>query len=180
MKTRNILLGCVAALLLWTTGLSTAAGAEQGEDAMELIQAEGYAFNTPFYAVADMERSIAFYTGAIGLGVANVLRGDDGAAFHAEFRAGDQTILMIGPEGAADAPHGLSPATGGYAASFDGYFYVADVDAFHARAVAAGAEAIEPPSDQFWGDRTAYIKDPDGYPWMAASKIEASERDGVE
>ena len=138
MKTGHIVLGFVVALLLSATGLDAAAAAEQGEDAMELIQAEGYALNTPFYAVADMERSIAFYTGAIGLSVANVLRGDDGAAFHAEFQAGGQTILMIGPEGSADAPHGVSPATGGYRASFNGYFYVADVDAFHARAVAAG------------------------------------------
>lgn len=130
----------------------------------------GYGLNTPFYAVADMERSFKFYVEAFGFTLENVMRGDDGQAFHGEFQVDGETVLMIGPEG-GEGPHGVSPRSGGYAASFNGYFYVSDVDAFVARAGAGGAEIVEPPTDQFWGDRTAYLKDPDGYLWMIATRI---------
>ncbi len=168
--------GIIAGLMLWFTGLGTALGEETDKDGeratmITFEKAQGYALNTPFYAVADMERSMAFYVDALGLTLANVLSDDGGAAFHGEFQINGETVLMIGPEGSAEVPHGLSPNSGGYKASFNGYFYVSDVDAYVARAVEKGADMIEEPTDQFWGDRTAYLKDPDGYLWMIATKI---------
>jgi catechol 2,3-dioxygenase-like lactoylglutathione lyase family enzyme len=41
-------------------------------------------------------------------------------------------------------------------------FEVEDVDAAHAAAVAAGARSLQPPADRYWGERTAYLFDPDG------------------
>ena len=176
-----VFVGIVAGLMLWATGLSAALGEEldKGKDGesttmITFEKAEGYALNTPFYAVADMERAMAFYVDAFGLTLGNVLRGDDGAAFHGELSINGETVLMIGPEGSPEAPHGLSPNTGGYKPSFNAYFYVADVDAYVARAAAAGAKVVEEPADQFWGDRTAYINDPDGYLWMIATKIKGA------
>lgn len=175
-----VAVGIAAGVMLWISGLDAAFGLEErggmdkdGERAAMITfeKKEGYGLNTPFYAVADMARSMAFYVDAFGLTLANVLSGDDGAAFHGELQAGGETILMIGPEGSPDVPHGLSPNSGGYRASFNGYLYVSDVDAFVARAAEAGAEVIEQPTDQFWGDRTAYLKDPDGYLWMIATRI---------
>ncbi len=180
-----VIVGILAGLMLWTTGLNAALGAALGEETgngsetmITFEKAEGYALNTPFYAVADMERSMAFYVNALGLTLGNILRDDNGAAFHSEFQVNGETILMIGPEGSPEAPHGVSPNSGGYAASFNSYLYVSDVDAFVARAAAAGAEVVEEPADQFWGDRTAYIKDPDGYLWMIATRIAATTPNG--
>jgi PhnB protein len=31
-----------------------------------------------------------------------------------------------------------------------------------------------PPTDQFWGDRTAWIIDPSGHVWTVATRIEES------
>ena len=184
-----VVVGILAGLMLWTTGLSAALGSEgdgeasnndgKGTAMITFEKAEGYALNTPFYAVADMERSMVFYVEAFGLTLGNVMRGDDGAAFHGELAVNDETVLMIGPEGSPEAPHGLSPNSGGYKASFNSYFYVSDVGAFVARAAAAGAEVVEEPADQFWGDRTAYLKDPDGYLWMIATKIAKGEGEGT-
>jgi PhnB protein len=40
---------------------------------------------------------------------------------------------------------------------------VLDVDASHARAVAAGATATMPVTDMFWGDRCGRVQDPFGH-----------------
>jgi PhnB protein len=59
---------------------------------------------------------------------------------------------------------------GGSAVSI--FFYVSDVDAFFARAVAAGAEVTRPVEDQFYGDRSGWLKDPFGHRWGVATHIE--------
>jgi catechol 2,3-dioxygenase-like lactoylglutathione lyase family enzyme len=41
-------------------------------------------------------------------------------------------------------------------------FEVEDVDGAHAAAVAAGARSVQAPADRYWGERTAYVLDPDG------------------
>ena len=51
------------------------------------------------------------------------------------------------------------------------YVYCEDVDALFARAVAAGAKAIKPPQDQFYGDRTCTVEDQDGYWWNFATNV---------
>ena len=42
-------------------------------------------------------------------------------------------------------------------------FYVSDVDAFHARAVAAGLKPDTAPEDAPWGERFFHLTDPDGH-----------------
>ena len=43
------------------------------------------------------------------------------------------------------------------------------------RAVDAGCEVVMPPSDMFWGDRYAKVKDPSGHQWGLATHIEDVE-----
>ena len=49
------------------------------------------------------------------------------------------------------------------APGFEIGFKVADVDAAFSELVARGAPAVVPPTDRFWGQRTAYVRDPDGH-----------------
>ena len=42
-------------------------------------------------------------------------------------------------------------------------FHVSDVDAFHARAVAAGLRPDAAPADAPWGERFFHLTDPDGH-----------------
>ncbi|HEX9673590.1 MAG TPA: VOC family protein, partial [Burkholderiales bacterium] len=51
------------------------------------------------------------------------------------------------------------------------HLYVADVDAFVKRAVAAGAKVTMPVADQFWGDRYGKLEDPFGHHWSVATHI---------
>lgn len=50
--------------------------------------------------------------------------------------------------------------------------YVEDVDALVARAQAAGATIVQPPEDQFYGDRAAKVKDPFGHDWFFDTRKE--------
>jgi uncharacterized glyoxalase superfamily protein PhnB len=43
------------------------------------------------------------------------------------------------------------------------YYYVPDVDKHHAALVKRGAVIDEPPTDQFWGDRTISVLTPEGF-----------------
>ena len=52
------------------------------------------------------------------------------------------------------------------------FVYVEDVDAVFTRAVAAGANVLMAPQDQFWGDRTCRVMDPSGHVWTIATRIE--------
>ncbi|AWN46208.1 glyoxalase [Methylobacterium terrae] len=42
---------------------------------------------------------------------------------------------------------------------------VEDIDARYARAVEAGAIAVSPPAEMFWGDRYGQLRDPFGVTW---------------
>ncbi|MGY6550072.1 MAG: VOC family protein [Roseinatronobacter sp.] len=44
----------------------------------------------------------------------------------------------------------------------------ADVDAAFALAISAGATALKPPQDVFWGGYSGYVADPDGHVWEYA------------
>ena len=52
------------------------------------------------------------------------------------------------------------------------YVYVENVDETVTRAEAAGAKVVMAPTNQFWGDRTAWFVDPSGHVWTAATRIE--------
>ena len=52
------------------------------------------------------------------------------------------------------------------------FVYVEDVDQAVARATSVGAKVLMPLTNQFWGDRTAWIMDPQGHVWTVASRIE--------
>jgi uncharacterized glyoxalase superfamily protein PhnB len=79
---------------------------------------------------------------------------------HAEVRIGD-SVVMLG-EPLAGTP-GM-PATL--------YLYLPDVDAAYRRALQAGATSEQEPVTQFYGDRTAGVKDCAGNRWYLATHVE--------
>lgn len=50
--------------------------------------------------------------------------------------------------------------------------FVADVDAVVKQAVKQGARLQRPVVDQFYGDRSSTVEDPDGYAWHISTHIE--------
>ena len=92
--------------------------------------------------------------------VKEVFRGQ--GEFHvnrpAEIRIGD-SLIMISDGG------GLREPVSAFL-----YVYVENVDETYQRAVEAGAETLELPSDQPYGDRRAMVKDPWCNLWQIASR----------
>ena len=114
-------------------------------------------------AVADMSRALAFY-GALGF---RLHAGGPHADF-ASLRAGPSFLNLQriggGTEGAevlAPAARPVSPARPrGWGRVI---FHVEDVDALHARALAAGLVPEAAPRDAEWGERYFHLVDPDGH-----------------
>ena len=52
------------------------------------------------------------------------------------------------------------------------FINVADVDKVFNQAVAAGAKAIMPPTNMFWGDRYCKVTDPFGHEWALTAHLE--------
>jgi uncharacterized glyoxalase superfamily protein PhnB len=82
----------------------------------------------------------------------------DGTIMHAEVRIGD-SVVMMGQAPTRDS----KPMV---------HVYVPDVDATHARAVAAGATSSRPPTTMFYGDRIAMVTDPFGVTWAISTHVE--------
>lgn len=128
----------------------------------------GWPTLSPYMAVRNGQASIEFYARAFGFKVlGDVMRGDDGSVQHAGMGLGAAAV-MFGPK---EGSMGLQPPVAGAADSLSLYVYVPDVDALHARAQRGAATVVQPPADQFWRDRTAVYKDPDGYHWTFATHL---------
>ena len=107
--------------------------------------------------VEDLDRALAFYTGVLGLELGHrsgkFAQLATGATRIALFeRSAMATVLGT----ALEPPDRRAPA-------FELGFKVPDVDAAYAELVALGAEASVSPTDRPWGQRTAYVRDPDGH-----------------
>ncbi len=129
---------------------------------------------TPYLVVADGQAALDWYASALGADVETVMRGPEDAVVHAEIRISGQQIYLAqefpGPQ--SEGPGGyVSPKTLG-GTSFSIHLYVPDVDAVFARAIEAGAAAIQAPADQFWGDRHGVLLDPFGHRWGIATHTE--------
>jgi len=130
---------------------------------------KGMRWLAPYLTVRDVSASIEWYESAFGFKRRFVMTGADGKPIHAEMQH-KKAVIMLGPW------DGKSPAPGKEGVPVTLYCYCEDVDALAASARAAGARVVEEPADQFWGDRIAFIVDPDGHQWtFATHKFEMKE-----
>lgn len=126
---------------------------------------EGYHTVSPFMIVDGAQRVLDFLEATFDMEIKSLTEGQpsgDGSrpVMNAEVRVGSSMIML------ADARENVPPQPVML------YVYVDDVDAVHAKAVAAGGEEIMPPTDMFYGDRHGGVMDPAGNTWWIASHIE--------
>lgn len=128
----------------------------------------GYAGVTSYLIVDDPVRALDFYEKAFGTTVTLRLSLPDGRIAHAEFSLSGGHVMLSGewPEMGARSPKSY----GGTPVSL--MFYVEDVDARFAQAVAAGATVQRAVRDQFYGDRSGTLVDPFGHVWTIATHEE--------
>ncbi len=94
------------------------------------------------------------------------LHQDGGEVLHAEVSMGGEAVWLH--RVVADQ-HLRSVAELGTATGMLNVF-VDDVDAHHARSVAAGADVLYPPTDQPYGQREYTATDPEGRIWSFATR----------
>jgi PhnB protein len=128
----------------------------------------GYAGVTPYLIVKGAARALEYYKKAFGAQEVMRFPGENGTIGHAEIKIGEGVVML------ADETPGSeykSPQTlGGAGVSL--MFYVADVDAQFAQAIAAGGTVQRAVQDQFYGDRTGTLLDPFGHVWTIATHKE--------
>jgi uncharacterized glyoxalase superfamily protein PhnB len=120
----------------------------------------------PYLLYEDLDAAISFLVDGFGFEERFRMTRADGRANHVELGVGDDGLVMAGgPAGDYRNPRHLGGSTQLV------YVYVDDIDAHYARAKAAGAEILEEPSDQFYGDRRYACVDPEGHQWTFAQHV---------
>jgi PhnB protein len=120
---------------------------------------EGFRTVTAYPRVADAPALVEFLTRVLGAERTMFAKGARGV--HAEVRIGD-SMLKIG----GGAPEIAAPVE---AAPNAFHVYVPDVDEVYARAMQSGAESLDAPRDQPYGERSGAVKDPSGNIWYVAT-----------
>lgn len=127
-------------------------------------------------AVRRAHEAIVFYQAAFGaVERLRLTDPDSGVVGHAELLIKDG-LLMLAEEYPA---FNKSPETlGGTAVRL--CLMADDVDAEFARAIAAGATEVRAPSDQFYGHRSACLRDPFGHEWTLSREFESVSPDEMQ
>src|SRR6478672_296264 len=129
---------------------------------------DGYEGATPYLCCKDAAGALEFYKTAFGAKELHRMPMPDGKVGHAEMQIGGARVMLSDefPEWG-----NLSPLSiGGSATTV--LIYFEDVDAVVDHAVSAGAKLLQPPTDQFWGDRSCKLQDISGHTWMFATRKE--------
>jgi len=116
-------------------------------------------FARPDYVVlvvADVDRSLRFYVDVLGLSLGH----RSGA--YAQLDTGMTRLALYERDAMADVLGKALHAPPVDAPGFELGFKVDDCDAAYAELVAAGVEPAAAPTDRPWGQRTSYVRDPDG------------------
>jgi uncharacterized glyoxalase superfamily protein PhnB len=121
---------------------------------------EGFHNVTPYLVVPGVAKLIDFLKQAFGATELFRMPRPNGTIMHAEVKIGDSIVMMGEPMG------GHQPMPGSL------YLYVEDADAVYKRTLQAGATSTMEPADQFYGDRSAGVKDPVGNHWWIATHKE--------
>lgn len=128
----------------------------------------GYHAVTPYLVMKGAGQAIDYYKKVFGAEELFRMADPTGKVGHAEIKIGDSPVMLADeyPEMGFRGPD----AFGGTPVSL--LLYVPDVDATFQKAIAAGAKAIKPVEDQFYGDRSGTLRDPYGHMWTVATHKE--------
>jgi len=128
----------------------------------------GYHTATPYLIVDGGARALEFYIKAFGATELFRMPAPGGKIGHAEMQIGDSRIMLADefPDRQALSPKKLGGTPVGI------MLYVPDCDTVFNRAIAAGAKALSPVTDQFYGDRNGTLEDPFGHKWTISTHKE--------
>ena len=121
---------------------------------------------SPLLAVDDIAKSMDYYEKVLRFNKGLALPGEGGKLMHGDVSIADDIMLMFSPDRGGEGPVADKLAKGGpKGAGVILYLNLGDqdIDRYYEDIKRAGARIVEEIKDQFWGDRTFTIEDPDGY-----------------
>jgi PhnB protein len=121
---------------------------------------QGYGTVTPYLIVDGVTRLIDFLRETFHAEERARINDKEDHVGHAEIKIGNSIVMM------ADSTAQYRPIPSQL------YVYVDNVDETYERAMKAGGTSEQEPTTQFYGDRTAAVKDPTGNVWWIAAHVE--------
>jgi uncharacterized glyoxalase superfamily protein PhnB len=138
--------------------------ATSGADITPRGARRGFTAVTPYLMAPDIEPVITFAKQTFDAEETLRMSGG-GGGIHCELRIGN-SMLMCGGGAGTYNPVIPTRVTGLHV-------YVDDVDAGYARALGAGAQSLDEPADQPFGERSAFVKDAVGNQWYLSKRLGA-------
>src|SRR4029077_12205242 len=129
---------------------------------------KGYNAVTPYLVIKGAAKAIEYYKNVFGATVVVRMDGPDGQVGHAELQIGDSRIMLADRN--LKMGHPSAEIIGASPVSL--YVYVPDCDKVFEKAIAEGAKIQKPVEDQFYGDRSGFLRDPFGHYWGIATHVE--------
>ena len=115
----------------------------------------------PHIYIDGAARAIAFYGRAFGAAELFRIAKSNGTLLHAELDIAGSVIMLGDPDHRLyDEPKALGSCTAGL------HIFSDDNAAMTKRAVDAGCELVQPPTDMFYGASSASVRDPFGHVWV--------------
>lgn len=111
----------------------------------------------PVLYAKDVERLAGFYT-VFGFEIQSRIPGEDGSIGFVALRRGSAE-MGITTEASPRILAGVEPGIG---PRHEMFVYVSDLDATVAAAASAGGSILRAAADMPWGERLAYLRDPEG------------------
>jgi PhnB protein len=130
---------------------------------------KGFHTVTPYLVVNDARGLLEFIEKAFDGEVTSNMKGEDGRIMHATVQIGDSVIMV------SDVMKGMNEPMPTML-----YLYVDDVDAMYRQAINANATSIREPIDEFYGDRSAGVRDEWNNQWWLATHIEDISNEEME
>jgi PhnB protein len=129
---------------------------------------DGYHTITPYLIVDDADKLVEFVEKIFDGELLFKMKNDANRITHAEMKIGDSMLMLSESSEEWKATKTML------------YLYVSDTDATYQKALAAGATSVKEPKNQFYGDRSAGVRDSFGNFWGIATHIEDVSEEELE
>jgi PhnB protein len=131
----------------------------------------------PYLSVNEAEKAVAFYSRIFETEPSLLLNMPDGRIMHCEFRIGSVRFFLseeLPEHGGTPSPKRLG------ATSVAIHLYVDDCDAMVKKMTDNDAQILMAPTDMFWGERFARVRDPFGHEWGITTQLREMTPDEIQ
>lgn len=142
---------------------------ENVESRVHPWQSLGLNWLTASICVTDVKKAVSFYADVMRMVPISEFDGEDGEQVFARIRYRGNNFVINKENWDSDLP---APESSKQAPPVIFYLYVDDVRRLTEEMAKAGATILQAPENQFWGDLKSRVRDPFGYYWDLAQKID--------